>query len=200
MLGEDRDHTALGGNIEPVQAGVNVKYVRLVANRGAPEHALGLEVENEQRCIPVAGHKGEPPRRVEVQPVVVLTARQRVAPSDPFSLRVDHDQLVSSLHIDQDPAVAGVVLDVAGAATDADRGEPPSTAGVGDDHGATRFVGDEHLLVDRVVGDPVRIAAGRDAAEDGARSFVDCHQLACVGGGGEDAADARRDEDAVHAR
>ena len=199
MFGEHGDDTAFGGDVEAAQSRVEVEHVRFVANRCAREHVLGLEVENEQRGIAVAGDERKPPRRIEVEPVVVLTARQRVAPSNPFSFRVDHDQLVSGLHVDQDSPGAGVVLDVAGPAADVNRTEPPAATSLGDDHRGTRFVRDEHLLLDRVASDPVRIATGRDATNDRGGSFVERHQFVRVRGGGEDPPDARGDQDAMHA-
>ena len=112
--------------------------------------------------------------------------------------RVDHRDLVAGLHVDEDATGAGVVLDVARLAAELD-GRDPLAAGIDDGLDTTALVGDEHVPLDRVVGETVRIAARRGAREHLAGAGVDRTGLVVVGGRGEDATELRHRDHAMDA-
>ena len=120
------------------------------------------QVERQQLGVAVARDEGEPAGRVDVQPVVVVAARERDTPDHALRERVDHRDLVARLDVREDVLRDRVVLHVAGLSAEVDRADPVSGRGEHDLR-AARLVGDEDAPVVGVVGDAVGVLAGRRA-------------------------------------
>jgi len=102
---------------------------------------------------------------------------------DPFDdsirFRVDDGDLVTGLNVREHAIGRRVELDVACLPPERDGRDPVAR---GRDHGldASAFVRDEDASLYRVVGEPVRILAGRRPCENGAGSCVDRQHLARI--------------------
>ncbi len=132
--------------------------------------------------------------------MIVAAAWERVARDEPLPGRVDRGQLVLCLHVDEHAPRYRVVLDVSRLAAEADCAQAAAAARIGDDLFAAGLIGDEDLVIGGVVGDPVWVASGGDAAQDMAASLVDRHQFARIGCRCVDAVKVRYDKHAVNTR
>src|SRR6185369_2399765 len=72
---EDRDNTALRGNVQAFQLGVESKNVRIIADGIDREQLLSLQVEHRHRCVSFTGSKRKTINAVDQKAVSVLASR-----------------------------------------------------------------------------------------------------------------------------
>ena len=194
------EHTGLGGDVEDVVERVDGEHVGIAANR---EPAGGAQVgqgEHDELGVAVAGDERAGAGGVEDQAVVVVAAGHRPSREDGSGVRVDDGDLVSGLHVGEDPVMDGVVADVAGFTAEFDRARCVPGGGVEDGLGAAAFVADPQLPGRGDVGEPVGVVPGRGPVEHGAAGFVERDELVGAGRGGEYPVQAGHDDHAVHGR
>src|SRR2546430_1006096 len=93
---------------------------------------MGGQVEHDKLVVALAGDVGVVARRIHVKPVGMVALFQIVAADDLVCLRVNGNELVFGLDGDVDEMGGGVVLTIAGFATQRNRSEFLVGGGVND--------------------------------------------------------------------
>src|SRR5438067_5236074 len=100
MLVEDRDDTALGGNIKPTEHLIKGKHVRVCANGMNGRHSLRVQIKDRQLRILLTGNKCQTMFAVEVESVASAATGQGIASDDLVFGRIDLGQLILPMHCD----------------------------------------------------------------------------------------------------
>src|SRR5215211_2940125 len=92
---EDGDRSRFGGDVKTCETRIEGKDVRSISDRKRGHHRHRWEIDNQQCGVILAGHKGQPRRRVDEKTVWPLTVLAEVIASDnSIRRRGDCDELV----------------------------------------------------------------------------------------------------------
>src|SRR4051812_18011765 len=181
---EDADPPAFGGDVDTLCAGIVGQHVGRFPNLLAVDHTPVGQVDSDHRGVGFAADEHHLIGVIESLTVWVVAVRCGNACCHSETHRINHGEIVTSLHGDDHLIPRLVVYDVSHLTAQGHRGA--DCAGVRVDHrfGARRLVGRPNRVPDRVVGQPVGIGVGRCAEYDCPGIFVDGDQLVAAGCGG----------------